>query len=259
MLYNGKFYETRHQDTLPSAEIILSIIQEVIPNVRSAVDLGCGVGTWLSVLRARGVNDICGVDGLWVNRAYLKIPQDCFVQHDLTKSLYLRRTFDLALCLEVAEHLPHECARELVLSLTRLSNFVLFSAAFPYSGGIGHVNEQWGHYWIQLFRERHYTPLDCIRRYTWDNPRVKGWYSSNALLFVQDGQLPNLSIAARLRDFTPPEVYLYPFARAIKPGIKQSVKLILKAIQHRRERSHSHDSLPEGRCRGDSNERGIGK
>ena len=65
-LYNNEFYENRHKNTLHAAETILSIVQGVIPEIKSAVDLGCGVGTWLYVLGQRGAADICGVDGDWV-------------------------------------------------------------------------------------------------------------------------------------------------------------------------------------------------
>ena len=57
-VYNDEFYKNRHKKTLYSAEIILSIVQEIIPEIKSAVDLGCGVGTWLSVIEKRGATDM---------------------------------------------------------------------------------------------------------------------------------------------------------------------------------------------------------
>ena len=33
-------------------------------------------------------------------------------------------------------------------SLTRLAPVILFSAAIPFQGGSGHVNEQWPEYWV---------------------------------------------------------------------------------------------------------------
>jgi 23S rRNA U2552 (ribose-2'-O)-methylase RlmE/FtsJ len=65
-LYSKEFYKNQYEATLYAAETILSIVQRVIPEIKSAVDLGCGVGTWLHVLEQRGVTDICGVDGNWV-------------------------------------------------------------------------------------------------------------------------------------------------------------------------------------------------
>jgi len=43
--------------------------------------------------------------------------------------------------LELAEHLPPNTEHDLVLYLTSLSDRILFSAAVPKYGGVGHVNE----------------------------------------------------------------------------------------------------------------------
>ena len=51
------------------------------------------------------------------------------------------RKFDLVVSLEVAEHLPSECAETFVDSLTGLGPIVLFSAAIPHQGGTNHANE----------------------------------------------------------------------------------------------------------------------
>ena len=54
-IYNFEFYKHRNQNTLYSAKKILDIVLSTIPpqNISSALDFGCGVGTWLSVLRER--------------------------------------------------------------------------------------------------------------------------------------------------------------------------------------------------------------
>src|SRR3546814_4820638 len=79
------WYDERHQKTVYSAETILSLLLPCLPPVRSAVDLGCGVGTWLSVLQARGAQEVLGFDGDWVDRQLLVIPQDCFRKTDLSR------------------------------------------------------------------------------------------------------------------------------------------------------------------------------
>jgi hypothetical protein len=57
-IYNEAFYRTRHKDTLHSAETILQLVQNAIPQINSAVEFGCGVGTWLCVLKERGAKAI---------------------------------------------------------------------------------------------------------------------------------------------------------------------------------------------------------
>jgi hypothetical protein len=101
----------------------------------------------------------------------------------------LDRTFDLAISLEVAEHLPEEAADAFVESLTRLASVVLFSAAAPYQGGEHHVNERWPVYWAERFATHGYLSVDCIRRRIWANPAVEWWYAQNAFLYVERGRL----------------------------------------------------------------------
>jgi tetratricopeptide (TPR) repeat protein len=163
--------------------------KEVVPHVlellrpKSVVDVGCGVGSWLAVFQEHGIDDFLGVDGAYVDLDLLQIPQDKFRPHDLTQLLQLDRQFDLAVSLEVAEHLPAEYAASFVASLVGLARVVLFSAAVPYQGGHHHVNEQWPGYWVNLFEQHGYLVLDCLRGKVWLNDRVDWWYRQNLLLF----------------------------------------------------------------------------
>ena len=140
MSYAKEFYATRNEETVYAARRVCSILIEKIPSICSAVDIGCGVGTWLSVLQEMGVKDIQGIDGSWVDQNMLVIPKDNFLEDDLTKAKKITRRFDLAVCLEVAEHLPRECANDFIRWLTELSDIVLFSAAIPFPGGVNHIN-----------------------------------------------------------------------------------------------------------------------
>ena len=79
-VYGYDFYKDRHQKTVYSAEKVLSIIFAVLPEVHSAVDFGCGVGSWLSVLRKKGVRELLGLDGPWVNQGLLEISAQEFRQ-----------------------------------------------------------------------------------------------------------------------------------------------------------------------------------
>ncbi|PYT57689.1 MAG: hypothetical protein DMG35_19785 [Acidobacteria bacterium] len=182
--YTKSFYDEIRAGSLHSAEIILPLVLKLLP-VRSLVDVGCCDGSWLSVARKLGVNDVLGMDGDHIDPASLQIPQDCFQPMDLTKPFTLNRAFDLAISLEVAEHLPADSAAGFVESLTRLAPVILFSAAIPLQGGNHHLNEQWPETWAQLFREHDFLLVDCIRKQVWLNEAVEYWYAQNALLFVQ--------------------------------------------------------------------------
>jgi hypothetical protein len=183
--YEDNFYKHRHHKTEYAAERILSIVLDVIPKTESAVDLGCGVGTWLSVLRQKGIQDIQGIDGEWVNTDLLEIPDSNFMTGNFSEGIDIDRRFGLAISLEVAEHLPERKSSSFVETLTQLSDFVLFSAAIPYQGGTHHLNEQWPEYWDNLFREKGYVGFDIIRRNIWDDETIPFYYKQNILLFVQ--------------------------------------------------------------------------
>jgi SAM-dependent methyltransferase len=163
---------------------LLTLIQPA-----SVIDVGCGLGTWLAAFERAGVRDVLGVDGDYVPRAALEIPRERFVAHDLRRPLRLGRTFDLVVSLEVAEHLPSECATTFVDTLIGLGSAVLFSAAIPFQGGESHVNEQWPDYWARLFERRGFVAVDCLRRKIWQHPEVAWWYAQNILLYVERRRL----------------------------------------------------------------------
>lgn len=234
-IYNNEFYEKRYENTIYSAEKVLSIVQEIVPEIKSAVDLGCGVGAWLSVLEKRGATKVCGVDGNWVNKDYLKIQKENFIEHDFSKDVNpnIGQTYDLAISLEVAEHLPSSSAKGFVSSLTSLSEFILFSAAIPYQGGIGHINEQWPDYWITLFENRGYVAIDIIRKRIWNDEKIPAWYRQNTFLFIKEDRIKDLKIEYLPHNHIPPEIYLLSFKRVICPGIKQSLNGLFSAVKRR--------------------------
>ncbi len=193
--YRDDFYRNRHQQTLYAAQRLLELVADTLPPIHSAVDVGCGVGTWLAVLKAEGVERVEGYDGPWVNETLLEIPPSCFTSCDLTQVIGApSQKFDLALSLEVAEHLPESSASSFITTLTNQSDFVLFSAAIPHQGGRHHVNEQWLEYWIALFIEKGYAGLDILRRQLWHDNRIQPWYRQNAVLFVARHRLEELNL-----------------------------------------------------------------
>jgi SAM-dependent methyltransferase len=194
--YSEQFYQTHQDGARRSARAIVPLVLKLL-QPKSVVDVGCGIGVWLSVFKEHGVEDIYGVDGEYVNRQALKIPVERFLPFDLTKPLALQRQFDLVVSLEVAEHLPAECAATFVQSLVKLGPVVLFSAAIPFQGGVEHVNEQWPDYWARLFAAADYVALDCLRRQVWQNENVEWFYAQNILLFVRRAYIAGQSTLQR--------------------------------------------------------------
>jgi SAM-dependent methyltransferase len=183
--YNTEFYKQQQGGSFRSAGVVVAALMRFI-NFNSVIDVGCGVGTWLRALMEHGVSDVVGVDGDYVDRAALQIPEDQFLSKDIRLPLEVGRRFELAMSLEVAEHLPAECAAGFVRELVGLAPVVLFSAAIPFQGGTSHINEQWPEYWSDLFKNYGYTPIDCIRPQVWNDPRVDWWYAQNILLYANE-------------------------------------------------------------------------
>jgi SAM-dependent methyltransferase len=187
-MYTEDFYNTQKEGSRKSARIIVPMVLELV-HPKSVLDVGCGVGTWLSVFNENHVEDFRGIDGEWVELKSLQIPKDRFSSYDLKRPFSLGRKFDLVISLEVAEHLPKEAAERFVDSLAKHGSVILFSAAIPFQGGTDHINEQWPEYWIGLFNKRDYIVLDPIRRRIWENEDVEFWYAQNILMFVKKDKI----------------------------------------------------------------------
>jgi SAM-dependent methyltransferase len=182
-IYSSEFYARQVDGSARSASVVVPLLLSLLP-VKSVADVGCGVGPWAAEFLANGVPDVLGIDGDYVDRSQLRIPPDRFSVHDLTKSLQLDRTFDLAVCLEVGEHLPESRAQGLVVDLTFLAPCVLFSAAVPGQGGSHHINEQYLSYWIDLFQKQGYEGIDPIRPRILGDDSVEWWYQQNTIMFA---------------------------------------------------------------------------
>lgn len=191
-IYKKEFYANRHDRTLYSAETILNIVTDIVPEINSAADFGCGVGTWLHVLGEKGAEKVQGVDGPWVDTDLLRIPKTSFFHADLNSEIKLEQRYDLAISVEVAEHLEPESAENFVNSLTNTSDFILFSAAVPFQGGRNHINEQWPEYWAKLFKEKGYSVVDLVRKKIWNDDKIERWYKQNIFLYVKKEKLSEL-------------------------------------------------------------------
>jgi SAM-dependent methyltransferase len=182
--YKQDFYKSRQHGSLQSARIIIPLLLELIAP-KSVVDVGCGVGTWLSVFKEYDIKDILGIDGEWVDKKMLMISEEQFVSHNLEEPIEIDKEFDLVMSLEVAEHIPPEKASIFIDSLTRLGPVIFFSAAIPFQIGKHHVNEQWPEYWVRHFEKHEYSVIDPIRKKIWQNDDVEYWYAQNLLVFAR--------------------------------------------------------------------------
>jgi SAM-dependent methyltransferase len=206
-LYSRAFFAHMRGGAAVSARALVPIILD-IHRTRSVVDVGCGTGVWVNAFIERGVVGAIGIDGSYVDSKQLVIDEAHFIAQDLNRKLDTadlggrfgdKETgrFDLAMSLEVAEHLVPARADSLVRDLCGLSDVVLFGAATPFQGGAGHVNERWQSWWAWKFATNGYDPFDVLRRDIWASPDIAWWYKQNTIFYVKQNSPAHGRFAAR--------------------------------------------------------------
>ena len=205
-VYSKQFFEHIHAMSLNSARAAAPKILQIHP-ARSVVDVGCGIGAWLKVFHDLGVARIAGLDGDYVDRSQLMIPAASFVGCNLDEPIDLQTVhrqlgnderFELAMSLEVGEHLPPARATSLVADLCSLSDVVLFGAAIPFQGWQqAHINEQWQSYWADKFLQNGYDAFDALRPAIWSSPEIVYFYKQNAIFYAKRGTPGHQAFMAR--------------------------------------------------------------
>ena len=184
--YNKQFYDGLADDSIGSARVYLGHLFGLWKPA-SIVDFGCGRGAWLAAAGEHGVKRLVGIDGAWNSGKEMVSPAIEFHAADLDGEVSLPENFDLALSLEVAEHVRPESSDRFVASLARLSDAVLFGAAFTGQPGTNHINTQAHSFWAGKFLARGYTLFDFFRAKFWSDDRVGPWYRQNTFLYVKPG------------------------------------------------------------------------
>jgi SAM-dependent methyltransferase len=174
----------RRADVLAACALPAALIDRVLEiwRPRSVLDVGCGPGVVIDYLLARGIDDVQGLEGSALAIEMAKNPGR-IKEADLAIPVDLGRKFDLVYSVEVAEHIRPEAADEFVNTCVRHADRILFTAAHPGQGGLGHLNEQPREYWIAKFAERGFRYnaelSDALRGLKEDHP-------TNLMLFERD-------------------------------------------------------------------------
>lgn len=178
-----------------SARFISKLLVDAI-HPHSVLDIGCATGVWLHEFEKLGVERVQGIDGSWVLDWKLEIPRECIEIYDFEdaehtpKCIGPEQRYDLAICLEMGEHLSAGRADALVDALTTAADVIYFSGATPFSGGIHHVNERWQTYWLHKFERKGYQVVDYVRPKIWYEKDVCYFYAEESFLLVKKERLP---------------------------------------------------------------------
>jgi SAM-dependent methyltransferase len=238
-LYSRRFFAHLRDGSLGSARALVPIVLDIHP-ARCVVDVGCGIGGWVKAFGEHGVNAI-GIDGDYVERQQLLIAEQYFIAQDLNRELDVAELcrrygdkgsgrFDLAISLEVAEHLEPERSDSLVRDLCALADVILFAAAIPFQGGAGHINERWQSWWARKFSENGFAAFDVLRRDIWSRRDIAWWYKQNTIFYVNQNSAAHERFAARFMlpadrmfDLVHPEVFRGKVARLKNGNVVQKL------------------------------------
>jgi 2-polyprenyl-3-methyl-5-hydroxy-6-metoxy-1,4-benzoquinol methylase len=188
-IYDKNYYELSvDQPAIKSAATISqSIIRDFSP--KSVIDVGCGTGALLQELMTMGC-EVVGLDNSKAAMEYCKARNIDVRKFDIEKDdLSHDSLYDVAISLEVAEHLPAEIAERFVAVLSSLAKVVIFSAAPPGQLGTDHINLQHKEYWIDKFIGYGFV-YDSIKADKWkrewqESKSVEGWYFQNLMIFIR--------------------------------------------------------------------------
>lgn len=152
-IYDEAFFAEWGRQNRPYVESARIIADELFSRFepRRLVDLGCGCGAHASRFIELGV-EVLAIDGVVPPAAHVfEVP---VVVRDLTVPFANEwDRFDLAVCLDVGEHIPVELCDLFLENVTRFSDTLLLACASPGQGGHHHVNEQPKRWWTARLAE----------------------------------------------------------------------------------------------------------
>jgi len=177
------------------AKEIIPLIVNIIENIKSIVDLGGGLGGWCKALEEYGIKNVICIDHPSIELNKLLIDKEKFIPCDFEKEYPPIIESDLAISIEFAEHISEKHSLKIIDYLTSCSKIILFSAAVPGQGGLGHINEQWPSYWLDRFLDRAYYFLDIIRPHIIGNEKLPLYIRQNLFLIVHKDFINRIKIS----------------------------------------------------------------
>jgi SAM-dependent methyltransferase len=192
--YNKQYFNSAifEYDYVPVAEAIL---KQYAP--KTVIEFGCGNGELSKALSKAGIA-VTAIDG-YANPDFGGYDNISFYKIDLNDPTEVGnflssqiKTFDVAICMEVAEHLTPAVSESLIDSLTSAADVVIFSAAIPEQDGDGHINCRDRFFWHEQFEKRNFFLKDTIRSQIRDNAAVGRWYALNTVDYVKSSGAPSI-------------------------------------------------------------------
>lgn len=160
------------------------------------------------------------LEGDYIDKSLLQVDEKQYIPWNLEEKIRIDQKFDLAISLEVAEHLSECRASSFCEDLTLLSNVILFAAAIPYQGGTGHINEQPMSYWVDKFSAFNYEAFDIIRPLIQSDKDIMFWYRQNIIVFVKKKSLEYEQFILKKQNLPPLDMVSYDVYMSIQKKIR---------------------------------------
>ena len=174
-------YTYLHNEEQPFAKRLTAWVKDNL-NPQKVLDLGCGPGTYVNCFQELNI-DATGYD------TDIRVKGN---DHLICKSLFdVEETGDVVLCLEVAEHIESCKNLKIAEAMTRAlapKGTLIWTAAKPGQGGVGHINCQTKDYWIDLFKSqplKRCNGMELILAEEMKKGYHMGWFVQNLLIYTK--------------------------------------------------------------------------
>ena len=174
-------YTYLHNEEQPFAKRLTAWVKDNL-NPQKVLDLGCGPGTYVNCFQELNI-DATGYD------TDIRVKGN---DHLICKSLFdVEETGDVVLCLEVAEHIESCKNLKIAEAITRAlapKGTLIWTAAKPGQGGVGHINCQTKDYWIDLFKSqplKRCNGMELILAEEMKKGYHMGWFVQNLLIYTK--------------------------------------------------------------------------
>jgi glycosyltransferase involved in cell wall biosynthesis/SAM-dependent methyltransferase len=185
-VYETLDYDTIYKEEKPFADNLAKWIKETL-NPADCTDIGCGPGHHVVALNKIGIE----TTGFDIDK---RVDADEYCSKNIFYDNLLDPDFleptDLAICLEVLEHIDPQYADLAVDNIGKYideNGYLIFTAAQPGQSGVGHINCRPKQYWSDKFEALGLTRCEdlennCIE-FCKNSGYYMGWFVNNLLIF----------------------------------------------------------------------------
>lgn len=194
-LYNDEFFEWHYKYARDYSIVTMDWLLDFI-NVKSVVDFGCGIGSYLESAFNKGIVKIKGYDigGDYAKKYTPEHIQPNIEYIDCTTKMVTEK-YDCVISFETAEHIEpsgtNQFCDNLVGALDK-NGFLFFTGAPAGQEGCGHINCQRKSFWMLKFLERD-LEFDAITTVVvsqeWRRLGAPNYICDNLLVFKNDTHL----------------------------------------------------------------------